>query len=194
MDGGMDVIEAIFIALTGLWLFLPAMLPNSAAVIFGGGIPVDFGRSWKGKRILGDGKTWKGLIGGVAAGIILGVVQMGTANYFGSANLWGFGTFESGLIIIVTLSFGALLGDMLGSFMKRRLDFERGASVPILDQYDFLIGALVLVGIVNSSWLYNQYFLGWQLLALVFVLIITPVLHRVVNIIGYKLGQKDVPW
>lgn len=190
----MDVIEAIFIALTGLWLFLPAMLPNSAAVIFGGGIPVDFGRSWKGKRILGDGKTWKGLIGGVAAGIILGVVQMGTANYFGSANLWGFGTFESGLIIIVTLSFGALLGDMLGSFMKRRLDFERGASVPILDQYDFLIGALVLVGIVNSSWLYNQYFLGWQLLALVFVLIITPVLHRVVNIIGYKLGQKDVPW
>ena len=190
----MDVLEAFLIALTGLWLFLPAMLPNSAAVLFGGGTPVDFGKSWKGKRILGDGKTWKGLIGGVGSGIALGIVQMGTASYFGDANLWGFGTFDSGIVIIVTLAIGALLGDMMGSFIKRRLDFERGSNVPILDQYDFLIGALLLVGIANFTWLYNQYFQGWQLLALIFILAITPVLHRVVNIIGYRLGQKEVPW
>jgi len=194
MDGDMDVIDVIFIALTGLWLFLPAMLPNSAAVLFGGGTPVDFGRSWKGRRILGDGKTWKGLIGGVAAGITLGICQMGTASYFGSENLWGFGTFESGLVIIIALAVGALFGDMLGSFVKRRLNLERGAKAPILDQYDFFIGAFLVVGIINLGWLYDQYFQGWQLMALIFVLFITPVLHRVVNIIGYKLGQKDVPW
>ena len=47
-------------ALVGVWLMLPALIPNSAAVLFGGGRPMDFGKSWRGKRLLGDGKTWKG--------------------------------------------------------------------------------------------------------------------------------------
>ena len=53
---------------------IPALLPNSAAVLFGGGTPIDFGRSWRGARILGDGKTWRGLFGGVFAGVIIGII------------------------------------------------------------------------------------------------------------------------
>ena len=64
--------DAIIVALSGFWLMLPAFLPNSAAVVFGGGKPIDFGRLWRGKRILGDGKTWTGLIGGISAGVALG--------------------------------------------------------------------------------------------------------------------------
>lgn len=82
----------------------------------------------------------------------------------------------------------------MGSFVKRRLNLERGAKAPILDQYDFLIGAFLLTGLLFPDWVYAQYLQGGQLLALLFLLLITPVLHRVVNIIGYKMGQKDVPW
>ncbi|MFH1470329.1 MAG: CDP-archaeol synthase, partial [Candidatus Micrarchaeota archaeon] len=42
-------------------LVLPAYVANASPVILGGGTPVDFGRLfYDKKRILGDGKTWKG--------------------------------------------------------------------------------------------------------------------------------------
>ena len=53
-----------------------------------GGTPVDFGRSWHGKRILGDGKTWCGLVGGCSAGVALGLVCMMIAFPFDSETLW----------------------------------------------------------------------------------------------------------
>jgi CDP-2,3-bis-(O-geranylgeranyl)-sn-glycerol synthase len=194
MDGDMDVLEAILVALTGLWLFLPAMAPNSAAVLTGGGAPVDFGRSWKGRRILGDGKTWRGFFGGALAGIILGLVQIAVATPFDAVDYWGFGPLWGSLGVLTALAVGSLLGDMLGSFIKRRMNLERGAKAPILDQYDFLIGAFLVTGLLFPGWVYAQYIEGGQILALVFLLLITPVLHRVVNVIGYKMGQKDVPW
>ena len=47
------------------WFILPAYVANASAKLIGGGIPVDFGKTWKdGKRILGDGKTWRGLLFG----------------------------------------------------------------------------------------------------------------------------------
>ena len=51
------------IILQALWLILPAYVANASAVLVGGGTPVDFGKNWRdGKRILGDGKTWRGLL------------------------------------------------------------------------------------------------------------------------------------
>ena len=186
--------EIILIMLAGLWLFLPAMLPNSAAVVFGGGKPVDFGKSWRGKRILGDGKTWRGFFGGGFAGVIFGMMLMGIAYIFDKTSLWGYIDWWTGIGIVFCLSFGSLLGDMLGSFIKRRIGIERGKKAPILDQYDFLIGAFLLTTLFYHRWVYETYVEGWHILALVFLLLITLLLHRVMNIIGYKAGLKDVPW
>ena len=71
-----DIAEVAVIMLLGFWLFLPAMLPNSAAAFFGryGRTKMDFGRSWKGKRIFGDGKSWAGFFGGALSGILLGLI------------------------------------------------------------------------------------------------------------------------
>jgi CDP-2,3-bis-(O-geranylgeranyl)-sn-glycerol synthase len=189
-----EVSEAVVIMLAGLWLFLPAMLPNSAAVVFGGGTPVDFGRTWKGKRILGDGKTWRGFFGGGLAGVVLGLILMGISYIFDKDGLWGYTDVWTGIVVIICLSFGSLLGDMMGSFIKRRLGIERGKKAPILDQYDFLIGAFLLTLLFNHRWVYNTYIEGWHILALVFLLIITLLLHRMMNIIGYKAGLKKEPW
>lgn len=186
--------EEVLVALSGLWLMLPALLPNSAAVIFGGGTPVDFGRSWHDKRILGDGKTWCGLIGGCSAGVALGIACMMVAFPFDNETLWGFGSYPEALGVIFVLSFGSLLGDMGGSFLKRRLNVERGAKMPILDQYDFLIGSIILLLIFYPEWFIGNYWDGTRWIALITLLVAVPLLHRGVNMIGYKMGKKDVPW
>ena len=186
--------EELLVALSGLWLMLPALLPNSAAVLFGGGIPVDFGRSWGGRRILGDGKTWCGFIGGCAAGVALGILLMMMTFPFDSDTLWGFGSYPEALGVILVLSLGSLLGDMGGSFIKRRLNVERGAKMPVLDQYDFLIGALVLILIFYPDWFLSNYWDGNGWIALLTLLVAVPLLHRGVNIIGYRMGKKEVPW
>jgi CDP-2,3-bis-(O-geranylgeranyl)-sn-glycerol synthase len=186
--------EEVLVALNGLWLMLPALLPNSAAVIFGGGTPVDFGRSLGGRRILGDGKTWCGFIGGCTAGLALGIILMMIAFPFDPEGLWGFGGYPGLLGVVLALSLGSLLGDMGGSFIKRRLAVKRGARMPVLDQYDFLLGAIILVTIFYPDWFMSNFWEGDGWIALVTLLLAVPILHRAVNIIGYKMGKKEVPW
>lgn len=190
----MSVTEILVIMLLGIWLFLPALLPNSAAVVFGGGTPVDFGRSWKGKRILGEGKTWRGFFGGGLSGVALGLILIGIAALCGSDDYWGFGPFWSNVGVLSCLAFGSLLGDMGGSFLKRRMGLERGQKAPVLDQYDFVIGAFVTTSIFYPYWVYGNYIEGWHIAALISLLVVTYILHRVMNIIGYRAGLKKEPW
>jgi CDP-2,3-bis-(O-geranylgeranyl)-sn-glycerol synthase len=44
----------------------------------------------------------------------------------------------------VALALGAMLGDILASFLKRRTGRERGAAVPGVDQLDFVVASLGL--------------------------------------------------
>ena len=185
-----------FYALQGLWLMVPAYLPNSAAALFGGGRPVDFGKKWgDGRRILGDGKTWRGTGGGILAGMVIGLIQIGILYPFDTDVLGSFGddAVQVG-IVLFCLSFGSLLGDMIGSFAKRRVNLVRGAKAPILDQYDFFIGSFLMLVIFQREWFYDNYINGLHIIALITVLLATWFLHRAVNIIGFKMGKKEVPW
>lgn len=190
----MEITEVILIMLTGLWVFIPAMVPNSAAVVFGGGTKIDFGRTWRGKRIFGDGKSWRGFFGGALGGIVIGLMMLGIASIFDSADYWGFGPLWSNVGVIVCLSFGALLGDLTGAFIKRRLGMERGQKAPVLDQYDFVAGGLLVTALFYPDWIYSTYIEGWHILALIFILLFMFGIHRAVNIVGYKMGLKKEPW
>jgi len=191
----MDVAGVLVIMGLGFWLFIPAMIPNSSAALFGGGTPIDFGKTWKGKRILGDGKTWRGLIGGVLSGILIGLILLQISYMCGdTSNFWGYGPAYSNIGVIVCLAFGSLLGDMCGAFIKRRLGLERGQKAPILDQYDFVIGAFLVTALFFPNFVYDNYIEGWHLAALIFIIVIMFALHRAVNIIGYKMGVKKEPW
>ena len=190
----MDLLELIAIMFTGLWLFLPAMIPNSAAVVFGGGTKIDFGRTWKGKRIFGDGKSWRGLFGGAFSGIAFGLVLIGISLIWDSSGTWGYGEFWGNVGIISCLAFGAVLGDLCGAFIKRRIGLERGEKAPVLDQYDFVAGAFLLTALFFPDWIYGTYFEGWNLAAFIFIIVIMFAIHRAVNIIGYKAGLKKEPW
>ncbi len=186
------VFYPIEIILQSLWLMLPAYLPNSAAAFFGRGKPLDFGKNFPdGRRILGDGKTWRGTFGGVFSGMVLGGILMLIIYPFDQDLFPTFGdsTFEV-FVVLFSLSFGAILGDCLGSFAKRRFNVKRGAKAPGLDQYDFLIGSFLMIFIFARDWGFDRFDWGHILV----ILIATPLLHRAVNIIGYKKGYKDVPW
>ena len=187
----MEPLEA---ALAGVWLMIPALLPNSAAVLFGGGMPMDLGKSWRGKRILGDGKTWRGFFGGAIAGVVFGLLQIGLAELLGANGSWSFGNWPWSMCVLLSLGFGAMLGDSAGSFVKRRLDIGRGGKAPVLDQYNFVAGAILLVLLFRPDWFLDHFIRDNGIYGLALFLIVVPLLHRGVNMIGYKLGKKDVPW
>lgn len=171
-----------------LWLLLPAYSPNNLAVITGGGKPIDFGKRFiDGRRILGDGKTIRGFAGGLAGGVLMGTIQYMIEVSFGFS-VFSILSFISALKLFFLLSFGSLVGDMVGSFIKRRIGIERGERAPLLDQLDFLVFALILASLHESFWkLFSPEII-------VVGIVITPLLHRITNYIAYLLKLKDVPW
>ena len=105
------------------------------------------------------------------------------------------GPWLTAYILGVFLGFACLLGDMTGSFFKRRRGLKREGDVsskaPLLDTLPFAI----------MVFLWGQLFLGTSLLAsnelllpMAIIIVITPILHRSFNLIGYAIGWKDVPY
>ena len=82
---------------------------------------------------------------------------------------------------------------MVGAFLKRRMHKPRGAKAPGLDQYDFVVGGLLL-SLLVAGWSVPRFFSGDGWYGLLAIILITPALHRGVNILGYRLGKKHEPW
>jgi len=184
---------AVLEAALALWFLLPAFAANPMAVVFGGGTPMDFGRSLRdGYRLLGDGKTWRGFAGGAVSGFLI-ALAMAVLGPLVDPRM-SFGEWPSVVGILLLLPVGALLGDILGAFIKRRLGIPRGAKALGLDQYDFLLGAFLLLLLFAPGWWLERLWTGEAVWGLVFIIVITPILHRVVNVIGYRWGRKREPW
>ncbi|MFH1448069.1 MAG: CDP-2,3-bis-(O-geranylgeranyl)-sn-glycerol synthase [Candidatus Micrarchaeota archaeon] len=146
----------------------PAYLANASPVILGGGVHMDFGRKLRdGKRILGDGKTWRGFFLGILAGTTCGFIL-------------GFP------ILGFLLSFGTLVGDTIGSFIKRRMDIGRGKQSVVLDQLTFLLVALAFAYPYLPA-----YVDGYGVL---FLIVLTYFMHVFSNVLAHRLGLKKVPW
>jgi CDP-2,3-bis-(O-geranylgeranyl)-sn-glycerol synthase len=209
-----------------LWLYLPGYLSNTAAMLGGKWIPdligipvftIDGGAVMSdGNRVLGDGKTWNGLIGGTIGGGLLGILihviandnHVDSAPFLDPLSTYGTNSSEisdawfyiggasmTAFTIGCVLGFGCMVGDSAGSFVKRRLGHKREGNVsseaPLLDTLPFaastfVFGQLLLApSIVGSSEL---------LLGMAILLLITPILHRSFNILGFRLGLKSVPY
>lgn len=150
---------------------LPAYIANGAPVIFGAGRPIDFGRKFRGKRILGDNKTISGTASMLVFGVATGAIESAFLPYL--------------LPVSVLLSLGAVIGDLLGSFIKRRIGHEAGASFPIMDQYGFFVVALLLAAPLGNM---------PDVFGLLFLVVLTGVLHVFTNFAAHRLRLKKVPW
>jgi CDP-2,3-bis-(O-geranylgeranyl)-sn-glycerol synthase len=92
--------------------------------------------------------------------------------------------------VVVALPLGAMVGDVVASFGKRRLDRERGAPLPVVDQLDFVVGALVLAAVAAPGWFTTTFTIP----VLVTILVATPILHVGTNVAAYQLSLKSEPW
>ncbi|TKR25267.1 CDP-2,3-bis-(O-geranylgeranyl)-sn-glycerol synthase [Natronomonas salsuginis] len=178
------IFETVVVA---IWAMLPAYIPNNVAVLAGGGRPIDGGRTLgDGARLLGDGKTWRGTAFGTAAGVAV-ALALNRLHPFVSDVVFA-DPFP--LLAALSLAFGAMVGDILASFLKRRTGRQRGAAFPGVDQLDFVVVSLLLTAIVATEWFLDTFTLP----VLVAVVVLTPLLHVSTNAIAYAFGLKDEPW
>jgi len=173
--------------LTVSLLIIPAYVANAMADVFGGGRPIDGGRTFvDGRRILGSGKTVKGALGGVFSGTLCSFVEGIIVMTFVVE------TFSLSLYVALgcVIAAGAMSGDIFGAFMKRRLSLPSGAPAPPLDQLGFILTALLFAFIFTNFIPLVKITLG----VVVIILVITPFIHILSCYIGYMLGKKRAPW
>jgi len=151
MDGVVESPRFAVEVLQVFYFFLPAYLANMAPVIARGHLevlaaPIDGGRSWRGRRILGDHKTWRGILSGVVTGVLVFAVQRWVcqAGLARGLALLDYGSVDP-VLPGALLGLGAGVGDAVKSFFKRRVDIAPGASWLGFDQLDFMAGAYALV-------------------------------------------------
>ncbi len=135
---------------------------------------MDFGRNFvDGKRIFGDNKTFRGFFFGWGVGFGVGLVE---------GLVFGFQNYP--VLFALLIPFGALLGDLTGAFIKRRIGIKPGGLLPIVDQIDFVVGAVVFS--------IPLALISWEVAAT--VLLITPPIHLFTNFLAYKIKLKKNPW
>ncbi len=186
------IVEAMNTILSVLWFFLPVGFGNLAPIlakkipvlekfVF----PIDCFKKFRHKRIFGDHKTVRGLIAGIAAGIVtvyLQTILYNSFQFFKDVSLVDYNTINPTLLGFLA-GFGALFGDALKSFFKRQFNISAGKSWFPADQIDYILGGILFtsVYIKLSIDLYIILFIAWFFL------------HPLSTFIGWLLRLKDEP-
>lgn len=165
MDIALLIVEA-------LAFIFPAYCANATPVLAGGGLAMDFGKNFfDGKRVFGSNKTFRGFFFGLAVGMAVGLVEWWLFDYYP-------------FLFCLLTPLGALSGDLTAAFLKRRLGIVPGDLFPIVDQVDFVVGAIVFALPLGIMY--------WELA--VASILITPPIHLLTNFCAYKLKLKKNPW
>ena len=147
-----------------LWYLLPAALGNHNAscgnrLMVPGRVkrvlakiagPIDAGAKWQGKDVLGRNKTWRGLAVGIVTGILVAGVEallFFNTDFFKRNTIVDYGSVNF-ILLGALMGGGALIGDLVESFIKRRLNKPSGKPWFPCDQIDWIIGAIALSSIV----------------------------------------------
>lgn len=175
-----------------IWYFLPAGVANIIPIFFSKlpifknwEYPLDFNKTLNGKRIFGENKTLRGMISGIAFAII--VVYLEVFFYKNNTvlqqiipdNYLVINPFILGLLA----GAGALIGDAIKSFFKRRIGVKSGRSWFPFDQIDYVIGGALFMS------LYFPLKPAQYLLLFIFWFLV----HPLATFIGYLLKLKKSP-
>src|SRR6266540_5872036 len=152
--------------------------------------PIDQGRSFRGKRIFGDNKTYRGVV----------VVSLGTMIGFGlqslvlhrsalirGIELYDYAFFKS-VAVGLAVGVAAMLSELPNSFIKRRFEIAPGTAAKgwkrlifyVYDQIDFLLGAWLVLAIVVPITVERALLSAGLLL----------VAHQLMSTAGYALGMR----
>lgn len=159
-----------------LWLYLPAFVANAVPVFVGKSKRIAPLRIPVWEKGLGKNKSWAGVLAAIIAGTLTGWLQLVLTSWELQV---GFGAWIAWSALI---SFGAMFGDCVKSYVKRRIGIAPGNAWPVIDGIDYVVGALVcgLLLFVPT----------WSVaLALI---IAGPILSLLANVISYLMGWKKV--
>jgi CDP-2,3-bis-(O-geranylgeranyl)-sn-glycerol synthase len=153
-------------------------------------VPVDGGRTVRGRRLFGDNKTWRGVVTMVpATGASFALLAaLLSASPVRLAGLW---PLSPGPYALVGLwaGLGFMAGELPNSFLKRQLGIPPGAAArgPIagplfllIDHVDSAAGMMLALSLVVPvpwpTWIY--------------VAAISPILHGAFSVLVFHLGGK----
>lgn len=174
-----------------LWYILPAGLANMTPVFVRRhfkflDIPIDFGKTYRGKPVFGPHKTWRGMIFGVL--ISVSFISLQALLYFNFETFRKISLFRFEEVNFVLLGgllgFGTLFGDLVKSFFKRQMNVAPGVKFFPWDQIDFILGALLFSSIIFRP--------PWQVY--VFLIMVIPFFHILLNHIGFWIGIQKTKW
>jgi CDP-2,3-bis-(O-geranylgeranyl)-sn-glycerol synthase len=189
-------LRAVFLAAAQtLYLFAPLLV--SAAI---SGIvlrfdlapklrrPIDMGATFRGHRVFGDSKTWRGVVVAVAGSIATAFLQralrgdvpawLQVLDYGRSSPFW----------LGLAMGAGAMAGELPNSFVKRQLGIPPGKTTRgwrrsvfyVWDQIDLLTGAwpLLLFWVRPPALLVGVSF------------VVALAVHPLVALVGYLIGAR----
>jgi CDP-2,3-bis-(O-geranylgeranyl)-sn-glycerol synthase len=176
--------------LTAAYYAVPIYFANMAPVITKKLLPslakpMDLGKTWKGKPILGSHKTFRGLIFGIIFGILTALIQytLYKNGIFRSVSVFDY-TFYSSILLGALMGFGAIFGDALKSFFKRRVNVKPGKPWIPFDEIDFIVGGLS----------FSMIFFIAPLKYMIIILVVSPLGHIIVNHIAFYLKIRKEKW
>jgi CDP-2,3-bis-(O-geranylgeranyl)-sn-glycerol synthase len=183
MDGYMlFVLKAFYFILPGAFANMAPLLVKNIHFL---AVPVDFGRTWRGKPVFGKNKTYRGFFFGIVASVLVAFLQRWLYSYdsFADISVVNYAVIDV-LLFGFLMGFGVLLGDLVKSFFKRRLGIKPGARFFPWDQLDSLIGGFILLSFIYVP----------QKSIIIFLIIAVPLIHIGTNHLAFYLGIKDTKW
>jgi CDP-2,3-bis-(O-geranylgeranyl)-sn-glycerol synthase len=180
-----------FVVIQAIYFFIPSYIANAIPVLLAKlkvmeflNISIDLGKTYRGDPLFGSTKTYRGIVGCVAGGVFIVFIQslLYKIEFFAELSIINY-ELPGVLILGFLFGLGEGLGDLIKSFIKRRLHISSSAPFIPFDQLSYL-GSLLL------SFLY---FVP-SIEIIVAILILSPIVPILANIVAYKLKWKDVWW
>lgn len=187
--------EAAFAAAQALYLFSPLLVASAfSAVILRFDLwsrlkrPIDGGLTFRGRRLFGDSKTWRGVVVAVVGCIATACIQKyllrGRPEKLALLDYGATNPFVLGAVMGVA----AMVGELPNSFVKRQLGILPGKTTRgplsvlfyVWDQVDLLTTAWPAM----SFWFHPTA----RVVAMSFVVALG--LHPLVSAIGYVVGAR----
>lgn len=151
--------------------------------------PLDFGAHFRGKRIFGDNKTWRGVALYVSCCTLGGMAQ-GWLHAGGFVPEWLplFDYRSKGFLVGLLIGLGMSLGELPNSFFKRQMDVPPGLKAGgalgvfflVFDQIDMTLGIWVMLAVLKRP----------SLEIFLLSLALTFVAHIGVSAAGYMMKMR----
>jgi CDP-2,3-bis-(O-geranylgeranyl)-sn-glycerol synthase len=178
------------------WVFLPVLgAPLAHAPVLRFNLwprlarPIDGGRTFRGRRLLGENKTWRGAAV-MFAGVMIATIALQRSRRY-RVRLPSELQDASPVVTGSLLAASVVVGELPNSFLKRQLDIapgdQRGSpagiALSMFDQADFVL----------ATWLLLRPAFKMTAGQALDAAAVVTIVHLPLNVLGYLIGARTSP-